>query len=108
MVMIGATKFRSPIQITPTATAVVSRTAVRGSVGLPRRPARNSGTTRSEARACRVRGAARMLPRADESVAAKTPAMISQGQREMVAMIVPSSRRCSRLAWVANHQTASR
>ena len=48
---------------------------------LPRAKGASRGRTRSRAKAWRTRGAPIMLPRAEERVAAKTPAFTSPGTR---------------------------
>ena len=105
MVIIGATKLRSPSQMTATARIVVRITAMRGSVALPRRRPRARGTAPSLAMASRVRGAARMLPRAEESVDAQTPIRMRKGQRAILCMIMLSPMRSVMLPWPAS-QTA--
>ena len=87
IVMIGATTLRSPAQMIPNATAAVTRTPTRGSVLLPRREPSTRGTIPSSAIACNVRGAAIMLPNADESVADQTPIRIRGGNRAISFII---------------------
>ena len=87
MVMIGATTFRSPAQMTARAMPAVTRTPRRGSVRLPKRAPITRGTIPSCAIACSVRGAATMLPKAEESVAAQTPSRIRGGSSAMSCMI---------------------
>ncbi len=70
-------------------------TARRGSLfgPLPTAKNRSDSKTLSRANACRMRGAPIMLPSAEESVAANTPAVISRGQRAISAITsVPSPK----------------
>ena len=79
IVMIGAIAFRSPSVMPIWAMTNVSTVARRGSsLGpLPAAKKFNRVKTSSLANACRIRGAPIMLPSADDNVAAKTPAVIS-------------------------------
>ena len=95
----------APSQMTTRAMIVEVITAVLGSVGLPILLAKKRGTTRSRAMACRVRGAAKMLPKAEDKVEAQTPARMRTGKTAMDCMARLSLSRLSRLAWVANQIT---
>ena len=107
IVMTGATASMSPAQITATATRPVSNTAARGSVGLPIRPAIQRGTTRSEATASSVRGAASTLPSALDSVLAATPARIRMGTAASSDMAAVLETNSSAVKWVANQTAAA-
>ncbi len=76
--MIRATKSTLPNTAITNASAAVTMVPFLGSFSLPLPAARNSvapgtATTRSEASACSVRGATRMEPIADDSVAQASP-----------------------------------
>ena len=83
MVMIGAMLSKSPNRIASWASTDVTKIARRGSWFLPLPLAKRVKVriTQSSAKACRIRGASIMLPSADDSVAAKMPAVINLGDR---------------------------
>ena len=81
IVITGAMASRPPMRMQPCASRKVSTVAARGSalLPLPFANTRSPGSTRSRAKACRMRGAPIMLPSAELRVAANTPAVMSTG-----------------------------
>lgn len=81
----------SPMRMPARAMTKVTRTARRGSLAGPAPRANSRGVMPSSEQAWRMRGAPRMLPRALEMVAPKTPAVTSGGQAETVRRTPGSS-----------------
>ena len=77
IVTIRAITFRSPMRIPACAIKNVSISALRGSLDVPNPLLKKNGDIRSLPKACMIRGAPKILPRADERVAPRIPAITS-------------------------------
>ena len=88
MVRIWAMTSSPPSRMAASARAKLKRSPTRGSLAGPDPRARNLGMKPSAASAWSVRGAARIEPRALDSVAAHTPAKIAGGKKAISHMMV--------------------
>ena len=82
----GAITSKSPRRTQTSAIAALATKAMRGSLPFPYPFEKKRGSTRSLAKACKVRGAATKLARAEDRVAAQRPAMIKGGKMAMSCM----------------------
>ncbi len=102
IVITGAIRSRLAFRIQNWARNTDSTSPIRGSCCWPNARPMNRGVTPSRDNACKVRGAATRLARAEDNVAAHNPAKISGGNTERSCITSLFSTRSPRSAFIAN------